>query len=232
MEQAQIFPVPDLSDVELSPLVSTSASTQFYYIGNETGLPTITPKRLIELITNYQKEGYDDLIIIDARYDFEFRGGRIRGAINIRSIAQLVGIYERYLEQNVVIIFYCEYSQCRSPCLFRQFRNLDRSKHQHLELAYPHVYLLDGGYKKFFAEYHEYCRGGYTKMRDKEYVSNGELKQAHSAFKKHVETVNILSPMPSRARRGSVANPYFNMNSQTSIDIYMNDFTRSASQGV
>ena len=146
----------------------------------------ITPKELAEMITNPNKFNFDKLLIIDARFEYEFRGGRIVSAINVRSKSQLYGIYNRYLKQNVFIVFHCEFSQKRGPTLFQLFREYDRHHNTYPNLSYPNVFLLEGGYKKFYEQMPQLCIGGYTPMRDERFVNSGDLRKSHSFFTKEM----------------------------------------------
>ena len=232
MDRQPVLPVPELSDIEPSPLVSDCESHSRNQIQqtDESGFPYMTPKELSELITDHISKDIDNLVILDARFDYEFRGGRIIGAKNILSTAQLIGVYHRYLNTKTVIVFYCEFSQTRSPCLIKQFRAYDRSKHTHPDIAYPNIYLLQGGYKRFYAEYPNFTTGGYIKMRDKEYVNNGQLKRAFTLFKRDVENSSSFS-LQTRRRRSSVADSYHSFSYQNRMDLEISNLTLSASQG-
>ena len=233
MDRTQSLPVPDLSDIEPSPLLSNHLSPDptTNQLINECGFPFMSPAKLAQLMDDYVSEGYDNLVILDARYEYEFRGGWINGAKNIRSFAQLLGVYTNYLNTKTIIVFYCEFSHIRSPFLIKQFRAYDRSKHTYPQLAYPDLYLLEGGYKRFYAEFPKYCKGGYTKMRDKEYILNGELKRAHSAFKRELEGINSSISIHNRPRRSNMAESFHSLNARKAMELSMTSFTMSASQG-
>lgn len=125
------------------------------------------------------------LIIIDVRYYYEFRGGRIIGAKNIQTKDELKRLYKKYKEQGktIGIIFHCEYSQERSPKVMNIFRKYDRELNIYPNLSFPNLYLLEGGYKDFYKHHSELCCGGYTPMRDIKYINNGELKRCTSFFR-------------------------------------------------
>jgi Mitotic inducer, protein phosphatase len=52
-----------------------------------------------------------------------------------------------------IIVFHCEFSQRRGPRAFRALRNMDRTFNKWPALNYPEIYILEGGYEKFHAEY-------------------------------------------------------------------------------
>lgn len=63
--------------------------------------------------------------IIDCRYDYEYRGGHIRGAMNISDPNYIV---ERFFSEGIIspnksykttaIIFHCEFSSERGPNMY------------------------------------------------------------------------------------------------------------------
>jgi M-phase inducer tyrosine phosphatase len=85
---------------------------------------------------------------------------------------------------NAVIVFHCEFSHNRGPQLAGLFREIDRNMNRlcYPTLFYPHVYVLDGGYRQFFANFPALCHGGYTPMLDEFHRSNGDLTKATTLF--------------------------------------------------
>jgi rhodanese-related sulfurtransferase len=95
--------------------------------------------------------------IIDCRYEFEFNGGHIRGAHNIKTPQELENKYLRTPDYrpNDVLIFHCEFSSYRGPNLCELLRNRDRQIHQenYPLLYYPQLYVLKDGYKSFYENF-------------------------------------------------------------------------------
>ena len=89
-------------------------------------------------------------------------------------------------------VFHCEFSVNRGPYMAQIFRGFDRelNKEKYPELFYPNIYILDGGYKKFFAEYSDFCDGGYVPMRDEEHKLNGDLVKSTSQYRESCENLN------------------------------------------
>lgn len=74
------------------------------------------------------REGIKEFLIIDCRFDYEYEGGHIQGAINLSELADIEG---RLLngpsppepstsetpgpEGKTVLIFHCEFSAKRAP---------------------------------------------------------------------------------------------------------------------
>ncbi|XP_063079730.1 cell division cycle 25 homolog d [Engraulis encrasicolus] len=66
-----------------------------------------------------------------------------------------------------LVVFHCEMSTERGPRLCKHLRSLDRNLHSSLYpcLYHPEVYLLHGGYKRFFSCFPELCEPrGYVPM--------------------------------------------------------------------
>ena len=191
-----LIPAPDLTDIEENstesstscPSTPITVSSDFikHKLESEQAkfspFPTVKPRELKEMIESPEKFGYLEVLILDARFDYEFRGGSIIGARNIRSISQIVGIFNRYRGKNICIVVHCEFSKNRGPTLIRLFREYDRKVNVYPALTFPNLFLLEGGYQKFYEECPEMCKGGYTPMRDEKYVQNGELRRSHSFF--------------------------------------------------
>lgn len=119
-------------------------------------LPNISGETLGELLKKDKENLGFDFEIIDCRYPYEFAGGKIQTALNIHTIDQL---HERYFsskdrlgDQNKILIFHCEFSSERAPRMMKQTRQFDRGQNIYPELSYPELYLLQGGYKKFYKE--------------------------------------------------------------------------------
>lgn len=162
---------------------------------------SITPETLSKIIKGeleYDAQGYT---IIDCRYNYEYEGGHIQGAINISDPEDLAN----YLENNVqngksrAIIFHCEYSSIRAPNMFRHIRDLDRFKHlrTYPELDYPHLFVLDGGYRAFFVQYADLCEPReYVKMSDSRFCeeynyAKGKVKSRSTRGKRQLILFNF-----------------------------------------
>ncbi|XP_030634756.1 cell division cycle 25 homolog d [Chanos chanos] len=71
-----------------------------------------------------------------------------------------------------IILFHCEFSSKRGPHLYQYLRALDRRLNVNVypQLLYPELYLLQGGYKQFYACFPELCEPrGYVPMRHRGY---------------------------------------------------------------
>ena len=200
--------LPDLSDVSDSSLClldedSAPSCPSFYCEENDEDdagssqapFKSVTPRKAAALIQDPGAFGYEATVPLDARFEYEFSGGHIIGARNVRSRSQLQSVYHKFLGHNICIIVHCEYSQNRGPTLLRLFREFDRHNNEYPKLSYPHLYLLEGGYRRFYKEFPEMCVGGYIPMRDEQFVNSGDLRRSHSFFTKEIlQHKRVLKP--------------------------------------
>ena len=106
---------------------------------------------------------FDELLILDCRFKFEFDGGHIENALNISSFTELENTFfndeilsKTPLEFNRIskklLIFHCEFSSHRGPMKADQLRYFDRSLcgDFYPNLYYPDIIVLEGGYKDYY----------------------------------------------------------------------------------
>lgn len=143
-EGIQEIPKPNL-DIE-SDVYSSYQFQNYKYI---------SPDKLAKYLSDPTSHQYDFLLILDARFQYEFRGGRIIGAKNITTFSSMTRFYDQYKdkianEKSICIVIHCELSSHRGPKLYDMIREYDRNKHisQYPSLSFPDLFLLDGGYKK------------------------------------------------------------------------------------
>ncbi|KAK9477601.1 hypothetical protein V1514DRAFT_108443 [Lipomyces japonicus] len=120
----------------------------------------ISPDTLIQILNGAYMNHYDRHVIIDCRFEYEFKGGHIQGAINVNTANQLNKFFlEKPTKEKLLLVFHCEYSAHRAPKMALHLRNRDRQQnmHNYPELHYPDVYILDGGYSSFFSSYRSMC---------------------------------------------------------------------------
>ncbi|KHN69918.1 mitotic phase inducer phosphatase [Ordospora colligata] len=106
--------------------------------------------------------------VIDCRFAYEYDGGHIVNAINISTSREVATL----LRSPKVLIFHCEFSSIRAPRLAQCLRNMDRMKNPYPRLSVPEIYVMEGGYKKFYRKYPEMCSPqGYVAMDDRTHRS-------------------------------------------------------------
>lgn len=162
------LPVPDLDSI-LSPVPDVQECEGDYPFPTEKGqyVPFISATVLANMLNNeYSQLGR--VIVVDCRFDYEFKSGHILGATNLRTKAQMMDLYNSYIGKNVVFVFHCEFSSSRGPTWAAMFRKHDREMNirTYPALRYPKCFILKKGFSEFFTHYKEFCTGVYRLMRD------------------------------------------------------------------
>jgi M-phase inducer tyrosine phosphatase len=152
-------------------------------------IPRITGETVTGVLSGNYEAHFKDLFIVDCRYGYEYAGGHIRGAVNASSPETLIDGFFAEPIAHAVVIFHCELSHNRGPQLAQLFREIDRDMNKLIypHLFYPNVYILDAGYKKFYAQHPQFCDGGYTRMLDLPHRENGTLTRETAQFRRAVE---------------------------------------------
>ncbi|KAM5436390.1 m-phase inducer phosphatase [Microsporum ferrugineum] len=137
-------------------------------------LPRIENSVLVDIVNGKYNDRYDEIIIIDCRFEYEYEGGHINGAVNYNDKEQLADklFAEGGTKPNSALIFHCEYSAHRAPIMAKFIRHRDRAVNidQYPKLTFPEMYILHGGYSGFFAEHSSLCYPqNYVEMASKEH---------------------------------------------------------------
>ncbi len=121
------------------------------------GLPRITQQTLIDVLDGRYADRYDETLIVDCRFEYEYDGGHIDGAINYNDKELLARrLFDRPPSASTLLVFHCEYSAHRAPIMYviiidprlcilanlaRQGRvhSWTRSNHQRLSLSPTHL---------------------------------------------------------------------------------------------
>ncbi|OWB67061.1 hypothetical protein B5S33_g4325 [[Candida] boidinii] len=208
------FPQPVESEMEQIGPVQNSACTETSMTGNSQlssapirttksnscSLPSIDVDQFYEILRSFMNPNssanifnayFDEVVVIDCRFEYEFEGGHIDNAVNICSKKELEKnmFHDEIIQQDPVsytsknrklIVFHCEFSSHRGPRMANSLRAWDRSlnKDNYPNLHYPDIVILEGGYKKFFEKYGEsHCfpkryiamdHPGFKEVRDRE----------------------------------------------------------------
>ena len=118
----------------------------------------ITSAALSELISDPLKSEYDNIVILDCRYPHEYKGGRILGAVNVRTHDQLCSLRSR--TSNALFVFYSEDSSSRAPAVHAAFRR--RAMRRCTQNGTGcHCAILKDGFKKFYADSPHLCVGSF-----------------------------------------------------------------------
>lgn len=88
------------------------------FSSKDDNLRRIDHSTLCDVLDGKYKDAYEDLTIVDCRFDFEFQGGHIDGAINISDIHALEKHFlkdKEVTDKKDLVIFHCEFSAHRAP---------------------------------------------------------------------------------------------------------------------
>ena len=126
-------------------------------------LPRITGETMIDVLDGKYSHVHDKVIVIDCRFEYEYNGGHISGAINFNDKEKLAehlfDVTSPSSTSRSLVIFHCEYSAHRAPIMASFLRSYDRkvNTERYPALTYPDAYILDGGYSSFFKDYRSRC---------------------------------------------------------------------------
>jgi M-phase inducer tyrosine phosphatase len=163
----------------------------FFPEGQVDSIPRIQKTTFLDVLDGKYNMHFDQKLVIDCRFEYEYEGGHIDGAINYNDKELLAThLFGTPLSGNTLIVLHCEYSAHRAPIMARHIRAKDRAVNveSYPKLTYPEVYILDGGYSGFFAEHRERCYPqAYVEMGAAEHVHTceremGRLKQTRKGL--------------------------------------------------
>lgn len=92
---------------------------------DEESLPRITKETMVDILDGKYDQSFDRCIIVDCRFEYEYKGGHIDGAINVNSKDELATqLFETSPVERALLVFHCEYSAHRAPLLYVYHKNL------------------------------------------------------------------------------------------------------------
>ncbi|KAJ9624527.1 m-phase inducer phosphatase [Taxawa tesnikishii (nom. ined.)] len=151
-------------------------SNKLRHLENEyrsDSLPRILPETLLYVLDGRHKTDFENVIIVDCRFEYEHLGGHIEGAIRYDGKELLVEkLFEQAPLPRTLLVFYCEFSIYRAPQVAKHVRQHDRTVNysQYPTLTYPEMYVLEGGYSKFFQLHTTRCYPqDYVRMKDQDH---------------------------------------------------------------
>ncbi|KAI9367619.1 hypothetical protein BJX61DRAFT_551290 [Aspergillus egyptiacus] len=162
-------PLQSISDFEG---VQTLQLPHFIPEEQADNLPRIDKTTLVDLKDGKYNELFDNIMIIDCRFEYEYDGGHIVGAVNYNDKEFLAEELFANPRPRTALVFHCEYSVHRAPLMAKFIRHRDRAYNvdSYPHLSYPDMYILAGGYSGFFAEHRSLCYPqNYVEMSAKEH---------------------------------------------------------------
>lgn len=163
----------------------------FFPADQNDSIPRLSRSTFLEVLDGKYDEHYTNQLVVDCRFEYEYDGGHITGAVNYNDKEFLASrLFQHPPEGRTLLIFHCEYSAHRAPLMARHIRSEDRAYNAECypKLTYPEVYILDGGYSGFFSEHRERCEPqAYVEMDAVEHATTCEkemdrLRQTRKAF--------------------------------------------------
>ncbi|KAI1634959.1 hypothetical protein F4809DRAFT_473992 [Biscogniauxia mediterranea] len=150
----------------------------FYLLGQLDCLPRLKPETFIDFMDGKFDDDFTQKVVIDCRFDYEYNGGHIDGAVNYSNHELLIKhLFDVPMGGKPCLIFHCEYSAHRAPMMARVIRSYDRecNRENFPHLDYPSIYVLDGGYRQFFELYRNRCYPqSYVEMNDAAHIETCE----------------------------------------------------------
>ncbi|KAG6016559.1 hypothetical protein E4U43_003522 [Claviceps pusilla] len=151
-------------------------------------IPRIDKETLLDVLDGKYAEHFDQKMVIDCRFEYEYDGGHIEGAVNHNDKELLATqLFETPMSGRTLLIFHCEYSAHRAPLMARHVRSHDRTVNaeSYPYLTYPEVYILDGGYSAFFAHHPGRCfPPDYVEMSDEKHQRTCEREMGRLKARK------------------------------------------------
>ena len=151
-------------------------------------IPRISKETLLDVLDGKYAESFDQRMVIDCRFEYEYDGGHIEGAVNHNDKELLASqLFQTPMSGRTLLVFHCEYSAHRAPLMARHVRAEDRTTNaeHYPKLTYPEVYILDGGYSGFFSEHRGRCYPPeYVEMSDEKHQRTCEREMGRLKSRK------------------------------------------------
>ena len=79
-------------------------------------IPRITKNTMVDVLDGKYGHCYERSLIVDCRFEYEYDGGHIDGAVNYNNKDEIAKkLFEEPSTGKTVLIFHCEYSVHRAP---------------------------------------------------------------------------------------------------------------------
>ncbi|KAH2129073.1 hypothetical protein KXW66_008715 [Aspergillus fumigatus] len=162
-------PLQSITDVDTTPSLQLP-----HFIPEDSAdtLPRIDKTILVDLMDGKYNDRFDHIMVVDCRFEYEYEGGHINGAVNYNDKEYLAAQLFADPKPRTALVLHCEYSAHRAPIMAKYIRHRDRAFNvdHYPHLTYPDMYILDGGYSAFFAEHRSLCfPQNYVEMNAKEH---------------------------------------------------------------
>lgn len=178
-------------------------------------LPRIDKGVLLDVMNGKFSDRFDRVMLIDCRFEYEYEGGHINGALNYNDKESLTAELFANPNPRTALILHCEYSVHRAPTMAKYIRHRDRvfNVDQYPQLTYPDLYILEGGYSTFFAAHRGLCNPpNYVEMcaKEHEYACErglGKVKQRAKLSRAQTYAFGQDSPQMEDSPTGRCRSP-------------------------
>ncbi|KAL2001765.1 hypothetical protein VTN02DRAFT_1289 [Thermoascus thermophilus] len=205
-------PLQTINDIEVTPSLQLP---HFIPEDQPDSLPRIDKSILVDILAGKYNDRFEKIMIIDCRFEYEYEGGHINGAVNYTDKESLAAeLFNEEPKPGTLLVFHCEYSAHRAPIMAKFIRHKDRAVNvdHYPRLSYPELYILDGGYSAFFAEHREHCfPQNYVEMTSKEHEYDcerglGKVKQRSKFIRAQTYAFGQQSPQMEESPTGRCRN--------------------------
>lgn len=207
-------PLPSIPDIDIEGTPSLQLP---HFIPEDQGdsLARISKGTLLEVMDGKYNDRFDHILVIDCRFEYEYEGGHINGALNYNDKESLAAQLFAEAKPRTALILHCEYSVHRAPIMAKYLRHRDRAINidQYPNLSYPDMYILEGGYSAFFAVHRSLCYPqNYVEMSAKEHEHAcerglGKVKQRSKLNRAQTFAFGEHSPEMEDSPTGRCRNP-------------------------
>ncbi|OHT05898.1 hypothetical protein TRFO_26167 [Tritrichomonas foetus] len=189
-----------------SPLIVNASNNN----ATRCNIRVISIKELSDILlchTSIEKS----VVVIDARYPYEYQCGHIVGSYNVQNMKQLEKL-TKMRWQNALFIIYCDKSTTRSKiiasCISRviqESNHIGKSGYNQTK-SDRNILILEDDFKTFANEYPCLMTGVYVNKVDKKYTKNGLYKKYSDLFRKEFlmeDTKQIKNDVYKSPRKAS-----------------------------
>lgn len=112
-QQAECVALSSVMDIDESP--ESQLQLPHFFPEDDT-IPRITKETMIDVLDGKFSPCYDNSMVVDCRFEYEYKGGHIDGAFNFNNKEELATrLFDEQVSQRTLLIFHCEYSAHRAP---------------------------------------------------------------------------------------------------------------------
>lgn len=112
---------PQFAERTLDPVMDIDDPPRLllpHFMSEDGSLPRISKNTMVEYLDGKYNELFDRSLVVDCRFEYEYDGGHIDGAVNYTDKEHLASrLLDEASPGRTLLIFHCEYSACRAPLM-------------------------------------------------------------------------------------------------------------------